>query len=133
VLVTARTWTPVGAGLPDHQNLVDIALEDGDVAVGFFERGAWRWADGMPIAARVLYWMRKPASPVGAPMLRLGQIRERLGFDVTEAFLNQLGFAVIAHDRAARLYPACDFPMMCAAIIRHVMAAQAGRAEQVSP
>jgi hypothetical protein len=132
VLVIARAWIPVSAGRPDNDQLVDVALDDSSVADAYLDGDTWRWSDGMPVTEQVLYWMRKPVSPVGAPMLRLGQIRERLGFDVTEAFLNQLGFAP-THDRAARLYPAGDFPMMCAAIIRHVMAAPAGQAEQVSP
>jgi hypothetical protein len=129
--VNARAWIPVGASRPDDEHSVDVALDDGSVAEAYMDGEAWRWSDGMPVTEKVLYWMRKPASPVGAPTLRLGQIRDRLGFDVTEAFLNQLGFAPVDRDRAARLYLASDFPMMCAAIIRHVMAAQAGQAAQV--
>lgn len=54
------------------------------------------------------------------PHLRLGQICERLGFDVTADFLNKLGFAPAARDKAARLYHESDFPLICQALIRHI-------------
>jgi hypothetical protein len=56
------------------------------------------------------------------PHLRLGQISQRLGFDVTANFLASLGFAPAAQDKAAKLYRADDFPRICAALQRHISA-----------
>lgn len=63
-----------------------------------------------------------------APSMRLGQISERLGFDVRADFLARLGFAPAATDKSAKLYHAEDFPRICAALIRHITAAQQARA-----
>lgn len=60
--------------------------------------------------------------------LRLGQIGQRLGFDVTANFLASLGFAPAAQDKAAKLYRADDFPRICAALMRHISAAQQAKA-----
>lgn len=60
-----------------------------------------------------------------APTLRLGQICERLGFSVTQSFLDSLGFAAAGKERAAVLYHEHQFPAMCSAIARHVAAVSA--------
>lgn len=62
---------------------------------------------------------------VAEPRLRLGEVSQRLGFDVTANFLASLGFAPVAQEKAAKLYAADDFPRICAALIRHIAAAQA--------
>lgn len=54
------------------------------------------------------------------PTLRLGQIGERLGFNVTADFILSIGFAPAATDKAAKLYHESDFKAICAALIRHV-------------
>lgn len=82
------------------------------------QQGAERFATAHPQLAVV------HAAPASAPTLRLGQICERLGFDVTADFLNKLGFAPAARDKAARLYHEADFPNICAALIRHIGMAQ---------
>jgi predicted phage-related endonuclease len=64
----------------------------------------------------------RSAPPSTAPTLRLGQISERLGFDLRADFLTRLGFAPAATDKAAKLYHEQDFPAICAALIRHVTA-----------
>jgi hypothetical protein len=56
------------------------------------------------------------------PRLRLGEISQRLGFDVTANFLAALGFAPVAQEKAAKLYAAADFPRICAALNRHISA-----------
>lgn len=71
---------------------------------------------------------RVPAAPAAAPSLRLGQIGERLGFPLTADFLNRLGFAPAATDKSAKLYHDSDFPMICAALIRHVTAVAQAKA-----
>lgn len=62
---------------------------------------------------------------IATPALRLGQIGQRLGFDVRADFLLSLGFAPAATDKAAKLYHEHDFKNICAALIRHVGAVQA--------
>jgi len=62
------------------------------------------------------------------PALRLGQITERLGFALTADFLLSLGFAASARDRAAMLYHEHEFPLICAALTRHISAVQAKQA-----
>lgn len=59
------------------------------------------------------------------PSLRLGQISERLGFNVTAAFLGTLGFEPAGRDKSAVLFHEHDFKAICAAILRHVSAVQA--------
>lgn len=76
-----------------------------------------------PIAAA-----RTAAAPTTAPTLRLGQIAERLGFALTADFLGSLGFTPAGKDRAAVLFHEADFPAMCAALIRHITAAQQAKA-----
>ena len=58
------------------------------------------------------------------PTLKLGQISDRLGFTVTAAFMESIGFAPAATDKAAKLYHEGDFKSMCAAICRHISAVQ---------
>jgi predicted phage-related endonuclease len=55
----------------------------------------------------------------GATM-SLGKIAARLGFAVSADFLAQLGIKVHAHDKNAKLYLERDFPMICAALVRHI-------------
>lgn len=55
------------------------------------------------------------------PTLKLGDVNGRLGFTVTAEFLDLLGFR--AHvERSSKLYRESDFPLICAAIVRHVQA-----------
>jgi hypothetical protein len=64
-----------------------------------------------------------------APTLRLGHINERLApISLTADGLARLGFAPAATDKSAKLYHEADFPAICAALIRHVTAAQQARA-----
>lgn len=59
------------------------------------------------------------------PNLRLGQINERLApVALTADGLARLGFAPAATDKSAKLYHEADFPAICAALIRHISAAQ---------
>src|SRR5438067_1667350 len=104
-------WIPVGARLPDDETQVLVARDDGEVGAGFLSAEVWFWVDAMPIdSGFVTHWMPLPAAPGARPMMRLGQICARLGFEVTEDFLFRLGFAPAARDRAARLYAESDYP-----------------------
>ena len=71
-------------------------------------------------------WSKNQDTPKQSapPALRLGQISERLGFTVTASFMESLGFAPAATDKAAKLYHEADFKSMCAAICCHISAVQ---------
>ncbi len=60
----------------------------------------------------------------GTPTLRLGDICERLRFTVNAEFLASLGFAA-TQVKGAKLFHEADFPLICAAICRHISAVQA--------
>ncbi len=53
------------------------------------------------------------------PTLALGAISERLGFNVTSAFLATLGFEATTV-KAAKLFHDSDFPLICRALIEHI-------------
>lgn len=55
----------------------------------------------------------------GATM-RLGQICEKLGFNITADFLSGLGFEPSATDKNAKLYKARLFPLICRELIKHI-------------
>lgn len=62
-----------------------------------------------------------PATPSGAPTLRLGQINERLApIALSADGLASLGFAHAATDKAAKLYHEAQFPQICVALVRHI-------------
>ena len=67
----------------------------------------------------------EPAERTGTPTLKLGQIAERLGFTLTADFLKGLGFEPAATDRASKLYFEADFPLILAALVRHIEQVQA--------
>lgn len=59
--------------------------------------------------------------------LKLGQINERLApIALTADGLATLGFPHVATDKSAKLYRERDFPRICAALVRHIQAVQAG-------
>lgn len=79
-------------------------------------------------AAPVVVPMRAapaPAEHTGTPTLKLGAISERLGFTLTADFLRGLGFEPAATDRASKLYHEADFPLILAALVRHIEGVQA--------
>jgi hypothetical protein len=66
--------------------------------------------------------------PSSAPTLRLGQINERLApIALSAEGLASLGFAPAATDKAAKLYHESSFPLICAALVRHIEAASSGQ------
>lgn len=70
--------------------------------------------------------------PAAPPTLRLGQIAERLGFNLSADFLRTLGFEPSGRSGAAMLYHEYQFPMLCAALIVHIDAAAMAIAEPVA-
>lgn len=61
----------------------------------------------------------QPIQPDTGAKMKLGHISERLGFTVTADFLSSLGFQAIS-EKNAKLYRECDFPAICAALVRHI-------------
>lgn len=61
--------------------------------------------------------------------IRLGEICSRLGHGLTMTadFLASLGFNPVAHNKAAKLYRESDFPLICAALVRHINQASVTR------
>ena len=58
--------------------------------------------------------------------IRMGEICQRLGFTVTADFLSSLGISHVAQERAAKMYRASDFDLICDRIANHVMAVKEG-------
>jgi hypothetical protein len=85
----------------------------------------------LPVAAtptaHIISLLRDDPEPVertGTPTLKLGAIADRLGFTLTANFLKGLGFEPAATDRASKLYFEADFPLILAALVRHIEAVQ---------
>lgn len=57
------------------------------------------------------------------PSLKLGEIKERLGFSIDAEFLASIGFGATL-ERGSKLYHEADFPRICAALQRHIAAVQ---------
>lgn len=68
-----------------------------------------------------------PAERTGTPTLKLGTINERLGGTLTISAdgLRSLGFEIVARERGACLYYETDFPLMLAAMVKHIEGVQA--------
>lgn len=54
------------------------------------------------------------------PVLRLGEICERLGFNVSADYLRSIGVAPAGRERSSILYRESDFDRICVAIINHI-------------
>lgn len=67
----------------------------------------------------------KPTTP---PSLKLGQIGERLGFNLTGDFLKNLGFEPAARDKNAVLFHEAVFPLICMRLVAHIQGVQIQRA-----
>ncbi len=71
----------------------------------------------------------RAAAPADEPLLRLGQINERLApITLTAEGLARLGFAHALTDKAAKLYRESDFVRICAALQRHLVAVAQAKA-----
>jgi predicted phage-related endonuclease len=71
----------------------------------------------------------RAAAPADEPLLRLGQINERLApITLTAEGLARLGFAHALTDKAAKLYRESDFVRICAALQRHLVAVSQAKA-----
>ncbi len=104
--------TPVAqdlGGLVQEKHAEAVASLDTQQVIGTAQRAA----SAVPLAR-------------GAPTLRIGTIKERLGhMTVTAEDLRALGFEAAGRERAAPLYHDDDFPAICEAIAKQAMAAKA--------
>lgn len=64
--------------------------------------------------------------PMSPPTLKLGQIADRLGFQLTARFLDSLGFKPSDTDGRALLFHENDFPRLCAVLVRHIQTVAQG-------
>ena len=60
------------------------------------------------------------AAPTSAPTLKLGDISQRLGFNLTSDFLKTLGFEPAAVNGASKLFHEQNFPAICNALVQHI-------------
>jgi hypothetical protein len=62
--MTSITWTPVSDALPDDEETVLLAMDDGEVWTGFHEGDEWRYVSADPIApGSVTHWAPFPEPP----------------------------------------------------------------------
>jgi predicted phage-related endonuclease len=84
--------------------------------------------EAAPAAVTPIDAARAPAA-ADEPMLRLGQINERLApIVLTSEGLSRLGFAHVMTDKSAKLYRESDFHRICAALMRHIADVQQPKA-----
>lgn len=85
-----------------------------DTAVGGYLPASVARAAQAPVAPVT----RAPAAP---PSMKLGKISERLGFNLTEAFIKDtLGIEAAGREKNAVLFHDADFPEICRALIEHI-------------
>lgn len=72
--------------------------------------------------AAVTQSLAPESAPDTGATIKLGDICTRLGFTVTAEFLAAHGFKPHATDKNAKLYQEASFPLICAALIRHIQA-----------
>lgn len=57
-------WIPVAERLPDDEQCVLIAMEDGEVWTGFVDGDQWRYVSADPVGSKVTHWAEFPAPPI---------------------------------------------------------------------
>lgn len=74
--------------------------------------------------------VRRPAAaPATPPTLKLGQINERIApLSIDAAGLATLGFTAAATDRGAKLFHEHSYPLILAAMVKHLESIQAQQA-----
>lgn len=78
------TWTKCSEALPDDDESVLIACDDGEVQVGFLDAGTWRYQDAMPLelhGVSVTHWADLPAHPDDQRARPTGALHARDGGD----------------------------------------------------
>ncbi len=121
----AETLHPAAAadlgGLVREQHAEAVAGLDAQQVIGTAQRAAAAGPAVVPLHAAA------PADRAGTPTLKLGSINERLGgvLTISADGLRALGFEVAARERGACLYHEADFPLILAALVRHIEGVQA--------
>ena len=64
--INTITWIPVSKELPDDEETVMVALDDGEVWLGFHSETRWSAVDADLFQAEVTHWARMPEGPVTA-------------------------------------------------------------------
>lgn len=57
------TWTPTTDRLPDDDQCVLIAMEDGEVWTGFHADDRWFYVSADPVGSPVTHWADFPPPP----------------------------------------------------------------------
>jgi hypothetical protein len=60
-------WIPTSESLPDDEECVLIAMEDGEVWTGYTEAGEWFFVSADKVGSNVTHWMRFPDVPFKSP------------------------------------------------------------------
>ena len=83
-----------------------------------------------PVATVIPFAAPRPtAAPATPPTLKLGDIGARLApIAISGAGLSQLGFEPAAINQNSRLYFEHEFPLICAALVKHLQSVQAKQA-----
>ncbi|MBC7604327.1 MAG: YqaJ viral recombinase family protein [Ramlibacter sp.] len=118
-----------GARIAEEQRVADRKAREAQAmaaaAVGVVASPAQYPA---PAVAPSVARMPAPVAPSGRiepATLNLGAICARLGFTISGAFVaDTLGIQHAATDKAAKLYRESQFPMICAALTRHIVNVQ---------
>lgn len=127
IALAAQTGTlaaPVAADLgtlAQEKHAEAVAGLDAQQVIGTAQRAAAAGPAVVPLRTAA------PAERTGTPTLKLGTINERLGgvLTISADGLRSLGFEIVARERGACLYHEADFPLMLAALVRHIEGVQA--------
>lgn len=108
-------------GLVREQHAEAVAGLDAQLVIGTAQRAAAAGPAVVPLHAPA------PAAvvPTTPPSLKLGAIAERLGFALSADFLRSLGFEPAGKVGAHGVYREADFPLILAALVRHIEGVQA--------
>ncbi|WP_270175167.1 YqaJ viral recombinase family protein [Diaphorobacter sp. ED-3] len=121
---TGMLAAPVAADLGtlvQEKHAEAVAGLDAQQVIGTAQRAAAAGPAVVPLRTAA------PAERTGTPTLKLGTINERLGgvLTISADGLRSLGFEIVARERGACLYHEADFPLMLAALVRHIEGVQA--------
>ncbi len=105
-------------GLVREQHTEAVAGLDAQQVIGTAQRAAAAGPAVVPLRTAA----PAPAERTGTPTLKLGTINERFGgvLTISADGLRTLGFEIVARERGACLYHEADFPLMLAALVRHI-------------
>ena len=121
---TGTLAAPVAADLGtlvQEKHAEAVAGLDAQQVIGTAQRAAAAGPAVVPLRTAA------PAERTGTPTLKLGAINERLGgvLTISADGLRSLGFEIVSRERGACLYHEADFPLMLAALVRHIEGVQA--------